>query len=34
MDADGIYVVRKDDIENINVDGFEVKDFGKYIVLE
>lgn len=34
MVNDGIYVIRKDDIEKINLDGFEVKDFGKYVVLE
>lgn len=34
MDEDRVYVVRKDDLENINVDGFEVRDFGKYVVLE
>lgn len=34
MENDGIYVIRKDDIEKIDLDWFEVKDFGKYVVLE
>lgn len=34
MRNDGIYVIRKDDIDNIDLTGFELKDFGKYVVLE
>lgn len=34
MDEDGVYVIKKDDIWNVNLDEFEVKDFGKYVVLE
>ena len=34
MGNDGIFVIRKDDMDMINLDGFKVKDFGKYVVLE
>lgn len=34
MGNDGIFVIRKDDMDMINLEGFEVKDFGKYVVLE
>lgn len=34
MDENGVYVIKKDDIWNVNLDEFEVKDFGKYVVLE